>query len=204
MQGRWLEVPEAELLWWPAWLGEDEASRLARGLRAAVEWRQDRMTLFGKSHPLPRLQAWYGDASLDYTYSGITLAATPWLPDLAMLRSRLQEDLDTCLPGTIFNSVLCNLYRDGRDSNGWHADDEPELGVDPTIASISLGASRRFRMRQRQGGAAPFALDLPPGSLLVMAGKTQSAWQHTLAKTARPVGERINLTFRRIVSPISD
>lgn len=201
LEAQWLDVPEAKLLWCPGWLDQDEASLLAARLQGGIEWRQDQMTLFGKTHPLPRLQAMYGDAGTRYDYSGMGLEALAWRPDLVELRTRLEADLHAFLPGVRFNSVLCNLYRDGRDSNGWHADDEAELGADPVIASVSLGATRRFRLRHRQGGAGPLTLDLPPGSLLVMAGSTQSAWQHTLTKTARPVGSRINLTYR-LVQPL--
>jgi alkylated DNA repair dioxygenase AlkB len=101
-----------------------------------------------------------------------------------------------------FNSVLLNLYRNGRDSMGWHADDEPELGPAPAIASVSLGALRRFRLRPRAGLVhAPLSLDLPHGSLLLMRGPTQQHWQHALPKTARPVGPRLNLTFRWVAGP---
>ena len=118
----------------------------------------------------------------------------PWLPELLPLRERLQREL-----GQPFNSVLANRYRDGRDAMGWHSDDEPELGPRPVIASLSLGGTRRFVFRHRHDPAKKFALELPHGSLLVMAGDTQANWRHALPRTTRAVPPRLNLTFRRIV-----
>ena len=188
-------VPAAapDVLLLPAFLPPAEAAALLAHLTEAVAWEQRRITLFGQSHPQPRLTAWYGDPDARYAYSGLAWEPRPWLPALAALLPRLEA-----VSGARFNSVLLNLYRDGRDSMGWHADDEPELGPAPVIASLSLGATRRFRLRPRPGGpaAAPVALDLPAGSLLLMRGATQAAWQHALPKTARPVGPRLNLTFR--------
>src|SRR5690606_30273743 len=117
----------------------------------------------------------------------------PWSAALSDLRDRLEREL-----GTGFNSVLANLYRDGRDAMGWHSDDEPELGPAPVIASVSLGATRRFVLKHRRKPDRKLALELPAGSLLVMAGATQRNYRHALPRTARPVGGRINLTFRSI------
>lgn len=195
---RRLELPDAQVLLWPEWLAAAECSALFESLRQGIHWRQDELQLFGKRHALPRLQAWHGDAGADYSYSGLSLESTPWTEALARVRDRLTEQVRTQLPQARFNSVLCNLYRHGRDSNGWHADDEAELGERPVLASLSLGATRRFRLRHKQGGLEPVSLDLAAGSLLVMYGDTQAAWQHCIPKTARPVGERINLTFRLV------
>ena len=176
----------------PHFLPAAEATALLAHLTETVAWEQRNISLFGKIHPQPRLTAWYGDPEARYTYSGLTWEPRPWLPTLADLRQRLETAAD-CR----FNSVLLNLYRDGRDSMGWHADDEPELGPAPTIASLSLGATRRFRLRPHVSGIAePFGLDLANGSLLLMHPPTQAEWQHALPKTARPVGPRLNLTFR--------
>ncbi len=185
-------------LYEPGWLSPGAAAEFFAALRAAVAWRQDRIRLFGRSHDLPRLQAWYGDRGTDYVYSGIPLEPLPWLTPLRELGERLAATLAQG-EGERFNSVLCNLYRDGRDSNGWHSDDERGLGPEPVVASISLGATRRFRMRPKRGRGEAITLDLPSGSLLVMGAGAQAHWQHTLAKTARTVGERINLTYRRVV-----
>ena len=187
-----LPLPQADLLFDPAFLSKAEAAALLAGLTAGIAWEQRSIRLFGQLVPQPRLTAWYGDPAACYTYSGLRWEPRPWLPALLTLRQRLQA-----ATGSRFNSVLLNLYRDGRDSMGWHADDEPELGPAPAIASLSLGATRRFRLRPRAGLLhAPLALDLPAGSLLLMQGPTQRHWQHALPKTARPVGPRLNLTFR--------
>jgi alkylated DNA repair dioxygenase AlkB len=187
-----LPLPQAELLFDPAFLSADEAAALLTQLTAEVAWEQRSIRIFGQEIPQPRLTAWYGDADARYTYSGLAWEPRPWLPALQALLQRLEA-----ATGAPFNSVLLNLYRDGRDSMGWHADDEPELGSAPAIASLSLGATRRFRLRPRAGlGHAPFGLDLPSGSLLLMRGPTQQHWQHALPKTARPIGPRLNLTFR--------
>ena len=187
-------LPAADILMDVDFMPAGEADTLLRTLTDTVPWEQRSITLFGQRHPQPRLTAWYGDAGSAYTYSGLRWEPLPWLPVLATLRARLEAACDAH-----FNSVLLNLYRDGQDSMGYHADDEPELGPAPTIASLSLGATRRFRLRPRAGlGAPPLGLDLTNGSLLLMRGQTQQHWQHAIPKTARPAGPRINLTFRRV------
>ena len=190
-----LLLPQAELLFDPAFLGSAEATALLARLTAEAAWEQRAIRIFGQEIPQPRLTAWYGDADARYTYSGLTWEPRPWLPALHRLRQRVEA-----ATGARFNRVLLNQYRTGQDSMGWHADDEPELGPAPAIASLSLGATRRFRLRPRAGLAhAPLSLDLPGGSLLLMRGPTQRHWQHALPKTARPVGPRLNLTFRWVV-----
>lgn len=159
-------------------------------LKQEIAWRQDQITLYGKTHPIPRLQAWYADHGLSYTYSKIKLEALPFSQNLQKIRSEVEA-----LSGAKFNSVLCNLYRDGRDKNGWHRDDEKELGKNPTIASVSFGAIRTFALRHRQTRER-LDLLLPSGSLLIMRGTCQHDWEHQLVATKKPVGERINLTFR--------
>ena len=187
-----LPLPGADLLFDPTFLDAAEAGELLGHLMAAAAWEQRTIRLFGQDFPQPRLTAWYGDPEAQYTYSSLTWEPRPWLPALAALRQRLETATHTR-----YNSVLLNLYRDGGDSMGWHADDEPELGPAPVIASLSLGAVRRFRLRPRAGLThAPFGIDLPAGSLLLMRGPTQQHWQHALPKTTRPVGLRLNLTFR--------
>jgi alkylated DNA repair dioxygenase AlkB len=154
--------------------------------------------MFGRTLMQPRLIRFMGEAGVEYRYSGGRHDAAPWHPALTPLLERLQR---ACPPG--FNCVLLNLYRDGRDSMGWHADDEPELGPRPTIASISLGAVRRFQLRSLAQPRQRFEIQPEHGSLLVMSGSLQDNWQHQVPKTARPVGPRINLTFRRIPSSAS-
>ncbi len=192
-----LLLPQADLLFDPAFLRPAEAQAFLALLTAEVAWEQRAIRIFGQEIPQPRLTAWYGDPAARYAYSGLSWEPRPWTAALRDLRQRTEA-----ATGARFNSVLLNCYRDGRDSMGWHSDDEPELGPAPAIASLSLGATRRFRLRPRRGrpgagpGHPPFALDLPAGSLLLMRGPTQQHWQHALPKTARPVGPRINLTFR--------
>ena len=187
-----ISLPQADLLFDPAFLAASEAARLLDQFTTEVAWEQRSIRIFGQQMPQPRLTAWYGDPQARYTYSGLAWEPRPWTPALLALRQRLEA-----ATGARFNSVLLNLYRDGRDSMGWHADDEPELGAAPVIASLSLGATRRFRLRPRAGRPhAPFGLDLPSGSLLLMRGPTQQHWQHALPKTTRPLGPRLNLTFR--------
>lgn len=171
------------------------AARWFARLHAEIPWRQQHVRLFGREHPMPRLSCWIGDADAHYRYSGQDFVPGPWTPALAELRAALRENL-----GVAFNSVLCNLYRDGRDAMGWHSDAERELGTQPTIASLSFGATRRFRLRPRRGDGPAQDIALDAGSLLLMAGDTQANYRHALPRTARPVGARINLTFRRIVA----
>lgn len=152
-------------------------------------WRQEQLTLFGRKVLTPRLSSWHGDAA--YTYSRTTMIPAPWTPTLMEIKDRVEQISDAR-----FNSVLLNLYRDGRDSMSWHSDDEPELGNNPVIASLSLGASRRFRLRHKKDKSRTIGIDLNDGALLLMAGSTQHHWQHAVPKTAKPVGPRINLTFR--------
>ena len=143
----------------------------------------------------PRLTCWHGDPNARYTYSRRTFEPSPWTPALSTLRDRLNAE------GPVtFNSVLGNLYRDGKDSMGCHADNEPELGADPVIASLSLGGTRRLSFHHNEKSAPRVSLDLEDGCLLWMTGSTQRFWRHSLPKTARKVPPRINLTFRKIIA----
>lgn len=188
-----LPLEDAELSFDSHWLAREPADALFAALREEIDWEVHRIRLFGREHDSPRLSSWIGDAEARYRYSGALFEPRPWPPALASLRSRLSEEL-----GVAFNSVLANRYRDGRDAMGWHSDDEPELGPAPVIASLSLGATRRFALKHRRRDGLKGALELGHGSLLVMAGATQANYRHALPRTARPVGERINLTFRWI------
>jgi alkylated DNA repair dioxygenase AlkB len=189
---QWTHLVGAELFFSPQWLAPEVAATLMETLGRETPWREETIKLFGKEVQQPRLTAWYGDAGCAYTYSGLTLQPQPWTDTLSELRRAVEK-----AAGSPFNSVLLNLYRDGKDSMGWHSDDEPELGKHPVIASLSLGETRRFHLRHRgDRSVLPLRLDLPAGSLLIMAGETQHHWQHRLSKTQRPVGPRINLTFR--------
>lgn len=187
-----LPLPGAEVIYYPNWLGSSLADKYLAHLRAQLPWRQDTITLYGREHLLPRLQSWHGDPDCRYRYSGIDLQPAPWEPVLLALKQRCSQTTTVD-----FNSVLANWYRGGADSMGMHADDEPELGVNPTIASVSLGQPRPFVFRHRVTKAR-YTQVLDHGSLLVMAGATQQMYLHGIAKTARPISDRINLTFRHI------
>lgn len=161
-------------------------------LSTQVPWQQPELEVFNRRVLQPRLTAWFGDAGRSYTYSRVRLEPLPWTPVLVELKSNCES-----LAGTTFNSVLINLYRDGRDSVAWHSDNEIELGECPTIASVSLGATRRFDLRHR-GTGQTIKTELHSGSVVVMSGASQDRWIHQVPKTTRQVGPRINLTFRTI------
>jgi alkylated DNA repair dioxygenase AlkB len=162
-----------------------------------VPWRAEKIVLWGKTYPQPRLIAWYGDPGKNYTYSGITLSPLPWTQMLLNIKSRVEA-----VARTDFNSVLLNYYRDHWDSMGLHSDDEPELGARPILASVSLGEARTFILKhKRDKGLKPVRLKLASGSLLLMKGDTQRYWKHGIDKETRPCGRRVNLTFRRILTP---
>ncbi|WP_448096598.1 alpha-ketoglutarate-dependent dioxygenase AlkB family protein [Luteibacter yeojuensis] len=187
-----IALPGADVTFAPAWLDSEEADALLARLLDELPWEVHRIRMFGRVVDSPRLSAWIGDEEASYRYSGVRFVPHPWTPALATLRGRVAE---AC--GGRFNSVLANLYRDGADRMGWHSDDEPELGPEPLIASLSLGAVRTFRFRAKAGGE-PVAIDLPHGSLLRMAGGTQRLYKHELPVRKRVAGPRINLTFRCI------
>jgi len=186
-----LLTKDAKLSYFPDFLGPEEASHLLQHLTRQLPWRQDSIHLFGQQRMIPRLQCFQGDAGLAYRYSRLTLMADSWDPDVEHLRNRLMN------LGHEFNCVLINLYRDGNDSMGWHSDDEPELGTNPVIASLSLGQTRQFKMRHKQTGEK-LDITLEHGSLLLMSGPTQHHWQHAIMRTKRQLAPRINLTFRSI------
>lgn len=174
-------------------LPEAEAYRLFRQLEQELPWRQDQIKIFGQQRLIPRLQCFIADQGLSYRYSGLTLKPEPWHPAIEQLKQSLQD-----LTGIEFNAVLLNLYRHGDDSMGWHSDNEPELGSDPVIASISLGASRRFLLRHNNDKAEKREVTLNSGSLLWMGSGVQARWQHSLPKSKKVASPRINLTFRAI------
>lgn len=189
-----IDLPHADVALDPHWLPVDEADALLRALLATVPWERHRIRLFGREVDAPRLSCWIGDPDAVYSYSGTRFAPKPWPAALRPVRERIGA---AC--GVDFNSVLANLYRDGRDAMGWHRDDERELGPRPVIASLSLGATRRFVLKHVDAPACRCALDLAHGSLLVMRGETQRHYRHALPRTAKTVGPRVNLTFRRIL-----
>jgi alkylated DNA repair dioxygenase AlkB len=186
---RRLELQGADVVLHPSPdLGIDPTEIFHR-LKQETPWEQRSVRIHGREIPQPRLVSWHGDVA--YAYSGLKLAPNPWTPILTALRDRV-----AAITGSDYNSVLLNAYRHGRDSIGMHADDEPELGPRPTIASISLGVERIFDLRRKDKSGRTVHVPLTHGSLLVMAGDTQRNWLHGIAKTSEPTGERINLTFR--------
>lgn len=189
-----LQLHGADLLFYPDWMEAQASDSLMKTLRENIAWECHRIKIFGREVDSPRLSCWMGDAGASYVYSKTHFEPHAWLPELNALREKLQTQFKCH-----FNSVLANLYRDGQDSMGWHSDDEPELGCQPIIASISLGATRRFSCKAKTEGARAMHLELPHGSLLLMRGDTQKNYRHALAKTTSPVGERINLTYRNIL-----
>ena len=185
--------PSGRVDYWPCADSGLGLSKVKIALEHELDWRQLPVRMFGRSIPQPRLTAFYGDPGVTYRYSGLTLQAQPWTRILKRLRTA--AELLACQQ---FNSVLCNLYRDGRDHMGWHADDERELGSNPVIASMSFGAERRFLLKPRSGEGDRVEFLLKSGSLLVMRGDLQQYWLHQLPRALRIRQQRINLTFRQI------
>lgn len=159
-----------------------------------IAWHQDVIRMYGKAHLLPRISAWYGDADRPYTYSGIKLQPKPWTDKLNEIRDTLQV-----ICKRRFNSVLCNWYRSGEDHISWHTDAEPELGINPMIASVNFGETRRFVLRLKQNHDMQLEFALGHGTILVMAGELQHHWQHSVPKQKKVKSSRINLTFRTII-----
>jgi len=191
-----LDIPDAEIYY--AALVDFGAApdRILQALIEQIPWRSETINLWGKEHQQPRLSAWFGDADARYTYSGLSLEPLPWTDLLSTLRARVES-----LAGTTFNSVLLNYYRDHRDSMGMHSDDEPELGRNPVIASLSFGEQRTFVLKHKsRKDLKSIQVELESGSLLLMKGATQHHWKHGINKLARPCGPRVNLTFRRILA----
>jgi alkylated DNA repair dioxygenase AlkB len=184
---------DGELYWLRGFFAKDRADAFYNVLLSGLAWRQERLFIYGRWYNVPRMMAWYGDDDANYRYSGVDHQPLAWNDTLLDLRQAVQ---DAC--GQPFNSVLANLYRDGRDSMGCHADDEQELGVNPLIASLSFGDSRRLRFKHNRSGHR-LHIDLGHGDLLIMAGNIQHHWRHELPKTRLVKLPRINLTFRRIM-----
>ena len=186
-------LPDAEIRYVPHFLPVSLANTYFDDLFHHIPWRQDPITVFGKTHLQPRLTSLHAHTLDSYSYSGIVMTPQPMTQTLQCIENRIYQLCDES-----FTTVLLNLYRDGKDSNGWHADDEAELGKNPVIASLSLGAPRFFHLRHNQDPKQRYKVLLEHGSLLLMGGETQHHWKHQVAKTAKKVGPRINLTFRKI------
>lgn len=188
-----LNLPDAEIIYYPHFFDKKEADAIFAQLTNDIPWQQDDIRVFGKIHPQPRLTALFGNEGKPYSYSNIKMQPHPWTLLLQKIKSKIESVSDTN-----FTTVLLNQYRDGKDSNGWHADNEKELGLNPIIASVSFGAERVFQLKHNSISDLKQNILLEHGSLLVMKGTTQHFWKHQIPKTAKPIGSRINLTFRVI------
>jgi len=191
---RVLSASGADIRFIPSFLTITDAERLFDALHSLDGWHQDHIRLYGKRHPLPRLHRWFAESRQPYHWSGIEMQPEPFPEALRPVLERIKRE-----SRVEFNTALGNLYRGGQDSVSWHADDEPELGENPVIASLSLGATRRFLLRRKDDHAQSLSFDLTHGSLLWMSGATQAVWEHSIPKTKRIVGARINVTFRAMV-----
>ncbi|OXC77749.1 alpha-ketoglutarate-dependent dioxygenase AlkB family protein [Caballeronia sordidicola] len=188
------DIPKPDIVWLPDWLDAPAASDTLAALIDEITWQQDSMNTPAGKIPFPRLTAWQGDPGAVYVYSGIRNIPKPWTPTVLLLKTKAEAAAQTA-----FNSVLINRYRTGMDSMGWHADKERELGLEPVIASVSLGTTRTFDFRHTKTRQT-HALQLTHGSLLIMRGRTQLDWAHRVPKEPEARGERINLTFRYVDS----
>ncbi len=188
-------LPNAELIYISDFFSKHEADSYFKIIETKTNWQHDDITIFGKTHKQPRLTALFGESNQPYGYSNIVMYPKPFTPTLKTIKERIEATANHK-----FNTVLINLYRDGNDSNGWHADNEKELGINPVIGSVSLGEARPFHFKHRTLKDQRHNLILEHGSLLIMKGEMQQHWLHQIAKTKKKIEPRINLTFRRLVS----
>jgi alkylated DNA repair dioxygenase AlkB len=187
-------LPNAELLYVPNFFNKEESDRHFQTIERQTNWQYDDITVFGKTYKQPRLTALFGESDRPYGYSNIIMYPEPFTPTLITIKQAVER-----FSSHKFNLVLANLYRDGSDSNGWHADNEKELGTNPIISSISLGEPRPFHFKHRILKEQRHKLILEHGSLLLMKGEMQHYWLHQIAKTKKKINPRINLTFRTLV-----
>ena len=187
------QLPDSEIHYIPDFLSAKLANKYFEDLFHYIPWRQDPITLFGKTHPQPRLTSLHAHTLDSYSYSGIVMTPHPMTETLQLIEKKIYQFCDAS-----FTTVLLNLYRDGKDSNGWHADNERELGKNPVIASITLGEERPFHFKHRTIKTEKHKLKLQHGSLLLMSGEMQHYWLHHIPKTKTKINPRINLTFRII------
>lgn len=187
------DLPDADIRYFPNFIEREKANLFYEKLQTEIPWQQDTITVYGKNHLQPRLTALYGNEGKPYGYANIIMQPHAWNPLLMFLKEEVEK-----IANTHFTTVLLNYYRDGKDSNGWHADNEKELGRNPIIASLSFGAERTFQLQHNQIPTAKQSIVLQHGSLLLMQGTTQHFWKHQIPKTKKEIGPRINLTFRII------
>jgi alkylated DNA repair dioxygenase AlkB len=186
---------QGEVTFHPHFYSGSEANAFFKLLQERLAWQQEPIWMFGRQVLQPRLTALYGDPKVPYGYSGIAMEAKPFTEELTQIKNHLQS-----FTQQEFTHVLCNYYRDGQDSMGWHRDNEPVLGRNPTIASLTFGATRSFQLRPYGKKEPKVSLELSHGSLLLMGGESQHFWEHQLPKTKRVLAPRINLTFRKLIS----
>ena len=189
------KLPNAELIYIPNLFTKQKSDAYFNTIKLETNWQHDDITVFGKTYKQPRLTALFGDTNQTYSYSNIVMHPEPFSTTL----KRIKNDVEN-ISDHNFNTVLINLYRDGNDSNGWHADNEKALGRNPVIASVSFGETRPFHFKHRHIKEEKHKLNLEHGSLLIMKGEMQHYWLHQIAKTRKQIGERINLTFRTLVN----
>jgi len=188
-----VEMPDADVSILHSLEMHADYNTVLRKLIGETIWRQESIRIYGKVMPQPRLIAWYGDPGKKYDYSGISLTPLPWTDLLREIKRRVEDCTDSR-----FNSVFLNLYRDHNDSMGFHSDDERELGLEPTIASVTFGATRTFILKHKTKDIPSVKIPLDAGSVLLMKGATQRNWKHGIMKQTQPCGPRVNLTFRTI------
>lgn len=190
-----LNLPDAEISYFPNLFSQEEAQAFFNTILNETNWKQDDIKVFGKTYPQPRLTALFANNNRPYSYSNITMQPKVFTDTLLKIKSKIETKVNVK-----FTTCLANLYRTGNDSNGWHADNEKELGKNPIIASVTFGAARYFNLKHRKDKNLKQKLLLENGSLLLMQGTTQHHWLHQIAKTKKQVEPRINLTFRIIAS----
>ncbi|MEO9076202.1 MAG: alpha-ketoglutarate-dependent dioxygenase AlkB [Gelidibacter sp.] len=190
---RHLQLTNAELIYIPNFYDQKKADAYLEHLRNNIPWQQDDIKIFGKTYPQPRLTALFATNEKPYSYSNITMTPQQFTPELQLIKTDVEE-----ISQQKFTTVLLNLYRNGNDSNGWHADNEKALGSNPIIASLSFGATRSFHFKHRSIKKENHKLNLEHGSLLIMKGEMQHFWLHQIPKTKKQVDERVNLTFRTL------
>jgi len=190
-----LNVPDASIFYYPQFFSKQKSNFYLNRLIDSIQWKQNTIKMYGKESLVPRLEAWYGEPGKNYSYSGIMMQPISWTSELLEIKKEIEK-----VSKTVFNSVLINYYRNGNDRVAWHSDDEKELGKNPVIGSISLGAERNFKLRHKDYKINSLRnnIILKHGSFLLMKGPTQHNWMHEIPRTAKPIGPRINLTFRVI------
>lgn len=186
-------MPDAEVHYYPYFLSKKESDLFFEQLLSNTPWQQDHIKIFGKTYQQPRLTALYGNNQKEYSYSNITMQPHLFTEPLMKIKTKVEK-----CSNIFFTSCLLNLYRDGKDSNGWHADDEKELGKNPPIASVTFGEKRWFHFKHKTKNIKQ-KIQLEHGSLLLMTGSTQHNWLHQISKSTKITKPRINLTFRNIL-----